>query len=203
MDTRVKSIEFIEDRHEYWFTDGQGRHRRLHGVTGAIGKLMGKSFPDTDTVKLAAMYGSDVHKEVENYFNRHDHWFNVSELSTEGARWIVAELRAFCDRLILDRATSIECEVMVSDFEGTASKVDVVVRTTEGNAYLFDIKTTSCFDRAYCSLRLSVYSKLYEACYGENVDGMFVLGTKSHRRFRIIQQESSKVDKILSMNKGE
>ena len=68
MDTRVKSIEFIEDKHEYWFTDEQGRHRRLHGVTGAIGKLMGKSFPDTDTVKLATMYGSDVHKEVENYF---------------------------------------------------------------------------------------------------------------------------------------
>ena len=40
MDTRVKSIEFIEDKHEYWFTDEQGRHRRLHGVTGAVGKLM-------------------------------------------------------------------------------------------------------------------------------------------------------------------
>lgn len=203
MDTRVKAIEFDEENHKYWFTDSNGKHRELHGVTGAIGKLMGKSFPDTDIVKIATMYGTDVHKEVENYFNRHGHWFNNSQLSTEGAKWVVEELRSFCDSLILDRATSIECEVMVSDFEGTASKVDVVVTTVGGFAYLFDIKTTSKFDRAYCSLQLSVYKKLFEACYGTRVDGMFVLGTKSKRTFLIIEQDDSKIQKILDMNKGE
>lgn len=201
MDTRVKSIEFIEDKHEYWFTDEQGQHRRLYGVTGAIGKLVGKSFPDTDTVKLATMYGSDVHKEVENYFNLHGHFFNDSPLSTEGARWVIKELKEFCNGLILDRADHIECEVMVSDFEGTASKVDIVITTVEGNAYLFDIKTTSHFDRPYCSLQLSVYKRLYEACYNRNVCAMFVLGTKMKRSFRILQQEDSKIRKILMMNR--
>lgn len=201
MDTRVKSIEFIEDKHEYWFTDEQGQHRRLYGVTGAIGKLMGKSFPDTDTVKLATMYGSDVHKEIENYFNQHDYWFNDSPLSTEGAKWVVEELKRFTDGLILDRADRIECEVMVSDFEGTASKVDIVIITVGGNAYLFDIKTTSHFDRAYCSLQLSTYKRLYEACYDRNVFAMFVLGTKMKRSFRILEQEPSKVNKILMMNR--
>ena len=201
MDTRVKAIEFDEENHKYWFTDSNGKHRELHGVTGAIGKLMGKSFPDTDVVKLATMYGTDVHKEVENYFNRHGHWFNNSQLSTEGAKWVVEELRRFCDSLILDRATSIECEVMVSDFEGTASKVDIVLRTLS-KAYLFDIKTTSKFDRAYCSLQLSVYRRLFEACYGTRVDRMFVLGTKAKRRFRIIEQTDAMVQKILDMNKA-
>ena len=201
MDTRVKAIEFDEENHKYWFTDSNGKHRELHGVTGAIGKLMGKSFPDTDVVKLATMYGTDVHKEVENYFNRHGHWFNNSQLSTEGAKWVVEELRRFCDSLILDRATSIECEVMVSDFEGTASKVDIVLRTLS-KAYLFDIKTTSKFDRAYCSLQLSVYRRLFEACYGTKVDRMFVLSTKAKRRFRIIEQTDAMVQKILDMNKA-
>ena len=200
MDTRVKAVTFNEEEHKYFYEG-----KELHGVTGAIGKLMGKSFPDTDVVKIATMYGTDVHKEVENYFNRHGHWFNNSQLSTEGAKWVVEELRSFCDSLILDRATSIECEVMVSDFEGTASKIDVVVTTVEGFAYLFDIKTTSKFDRAYCSLQLSVYKKLFEACYGGRetgrVDGMFVLGTKAKRLFRIIEQDDSKVQKILDMNK--
>ena len=92
---------------------------------------------------------------------------------------------------------------MVSDFEGTASKIDVVVRTDVGS-YIFDIKTTSRFDRTYCSLQLSVYKKLYEHNYSENVLGMYVLGTKSKRAFRIIQQEDSKVEKILNMNnRGE
>ena len=70
-----------------------------------------------------------------------------------------------------------------------------------GKAWLFDIKTTSHFDREYCSLQLSVYKKLYEENYGETVEGMFVLGTKSKRRFRILDQGESKVNKILAMNK--
>ena len=197
MDTRIKAVTFNEEEHKYFYEG-----KELHGVTGAIGKLMGKSFPDTDVVKLATMYGTDVHKEVENYFNKHDHWFNDSQLSTEGAKWVVEELRRFCDSLILDRATSIECEVMVSDFEGTASKVDIVLRTLSNKAYLFDIKTTSKFDRAYCSLQLSVYKKLFEACYGTKVDRMFVLSTKAKRQFRIIEQTDTMVQKILDMNKA-
>lgn len=202
MDARIKAVTFDEENHKYFYNG-----KELHGITGAIGNIMGKNFPDTDVVKIATMYGTDVHKEVENYFNKHDHWFNDSQLSTEGAKWVVEELRCFCDSLILDRATSVECEVMVSDFEGTASKVDVVVTTVEGFAYLFDIKTTSKFDRSYCSLQLSVYKKLFEACYGGRetgrVNSMFVLGTKAKRRFRIIEQDDSKVQKILDMNKGE
>lgn len=199
MDSRIYQVEFIEDKHEYWYTEGNVR-KRLHGVTGAIGKLMGKSFPDTDVVRLATMYGSDVHKEVENYYN------NGGKLSTEAAKWVVSELSRKADELLIDVKDSVEdikCEVMVSDLEGTASKVDVVMRTREGNAWLFDIKTTSHFDRAYCSLQLSVYKKLYEACYGGNVCGLFVLGTKSKRTFRIIEQEASKVQKVLEMNKND
>ena len=199
MDSRIYQVEFIEDKHEYWYTEGNVR-KRLHGVTGAIGKLMGKSFPDTDVVRLATMYGSDVHKEVENYYN------NNGKLSTEAAKWVVSELSRKADELPIDVKDSVEdikCEVLVADFEGTASKVDVVMRTREGKVWLFDIKTTSHFDRAYCSLQLSVYKKLYEACYGGNVCGLFVLGTKSKRTFRIIEQEASKVQKVLEMNKND
>ena len=199
MDSRIYQVEFIEDKHEYWYTEGK-IHKRLHGVTGAIGKLLGKSFPDTDVVRLATMYGSDVHKEVENYYN------NNGKLSTEAAKWVVSELSRKADELLIDIKDSVEdikCEVPVSDFEGTASKVDVVMRTREVKVWLFDIKTTSHFDRAYCSLQLSVYKKLYEACYGGNVCGLFVLGTKSKRTFRIIEQEASKVQKVLEMNKND
>ena len=197
MDTRVKAIEFDEEKHEYWYLG-----KRLNGITGVIGKMLNKTYSENSmNVQIGRLYGDTVHKEIENYFNNHDHWFNDSELSTEGAKWIINELKAFCDSLILDRADKIECEVMVSDFEGTASKIDVVVRTDVGS-YIFDVKTTSHFDRAYCSLQLSVYKKLYEQNYDEHVLGMYVLGTKSKRAFRIIQQEDSRVNKILNMNKG-
>jgi RecB family endonuclease NucS len=96
----------------------------------------------------------------------------------------------------------IECEVMVSDFEGTASKVDVVAWHDSGKATLFDIKTTSKFDRPYFSLQLSVYKRLFEENYGTEVKGLFVLGSKAKRSFRILEQESAKVRKILQMNKA-
>ena len=194
MDARIKAIEFLEDEHEYWFTDSDGKHRRLHGITRAIGEKLGKHFPDTDIVKLATIYGSDVHKEVENYYN------NDGKLSTEGAKWVVEELSRFADSLIYDRAENIQCEVMVSDFEGTASKVDVVMHTVEG-AYLFDIKTTSKFDREYCTLQLAVYKYLYEKCYDEKVLNTFVLATKSKNRFRTLDRDENTVIKLLNVNK--
>lgn len=193
MDSRIYQVEFIPDKHEYWYTEGN-IHKRLHGVTGAIGKLLGKSFPDTVLVQAATIYGSDVHKEVENYYNS-----NSKILSSDGAKWVVEYLEQFKLKHFVNK---IECEVMVSDFEGTASKIDVVVRTDVGS-YIFDVKTTSRFDRTYCSLQLSVYKKLYEHNYGENVLDMYVLGTKSKRAFRILEQEDYKVNKILAMNKGE
>lgn len=195
MDERIKTVVFNEKEHTYWYNG-----KELHGITSAIGKMMGKSFPDTDTVKLATLYGSDVHKEVENYFNQNDHYFNDRKLSTEGANWVIDELKDFCS-YVVQNPQSIECEVMVSDFIGTASKVDVVLKTRDNKAYLFDIKTTSKFDREYCSLQLSVYKRLFEACYGIEVIGMFVLGTKAKRRFRIINQSESRVQKVLDMNK--
>jgi hypothetical protein len=38
--------------------------------------------------------------------------------------------------------------------------------------------------------------------YDRNVTGLFVLGTKAKRTFRIIEQPLSKVEKILGMNKA-
>ena len=196
MDSRVKAIEFIEDKHEYWFTGSDGFRRQLHGITRAIGEKLGKHFPDTDTVKLATIYGSDVHKEVENYYNNH------GSLSTEGAKWVIEALSGFADNLTNDHVTHVECEVMVSDFEGTASKVDVVMHTNKG-AYLFDIKTTSHFDREYCSLQLAVYKYLYERCYDERVLGTYVLGTKSKRLFRTLDRDVCKIVQLLKINASD
>ena len=192
IDERIRAVIFNEEEHSYWYNG-----KALHGVTGAIGKMLGKSFPDTDTVKIATLYGHDVHSEVEHYFND-----GRKDLSSEGAKWVVDTMEHWGDKLFGDRVEEIKSEVMVSDFESTASKVDLVLRTLSGNDVLFDIKTTSTFNREYCSLQLSVYKKLYEQNYNRNVTGLFVLGTKSRRAFRIIEQPSSKVDKILGMNKA-
>ena len=193
MDNRIKAVEFIPDKHEYWYTEGNV-HKQLYGVTAPIGKLMNKSFPDTVLVQAAAIYGHDVHSESEMWIKE------GKEPSTQAGKWLIQQLKEF---QIKYNVVKYEAELLVSDFIGTASCIDIVAHLADGNSMLFDIKTTSRFDRAYCSLQLSVYKKLYEQCYEDNVIGMFVLGTKSKRAFRILEQEQTKVDKILAMNKGE
>lgn len=190
MDNKIKAVTFDEKEHKYWY-----HGKELHGVTTVIGEMMGKHFPENDRVMLATLYGKDVHKEIENYYNK-----NIP-VSSEGAKWVLEELDRFINTCKLDPIRKIECEVMVSDFIGTASKVDVVAWHESGKATLFDIKTTSKFEREYCSLQLSVYKRLFESCYDTDVHGLFVLGTKSKRTFRIIQQSDAKVMKILAMNK--
>ena len=187
MDRRIERVIFDEEKHQYFYEG-----KELHGITHAISEYMGKSFPDTDTVMIATMLGTAVHKEVENYYNSN------KEVSTESAKWVIKELSDFADTCG-DEVKAIKCEVMVSDFTGTASKVDIVMHTSNG-VYLFDIKTTSKFDRLYCSLQLSAYERLYKMCYDENVLGLFVLGTKSKRRFRILPQDKNIIDRILAKN---
>lgn len=193
MDNRIKAVEFIPDKHEYWYTEGNVR-KQLHGVTAPIGKLMNKSFPDTVLVQAATIYGHDVHSESELWIKE------GKEPSTQAGKWLIQQLKEF---QIKYNVVKYEAELLVSDFIGTASCIDIVAHLADGNSLLFDIKTTSRFDRAYCSLQLSVYKKLYEACYGRTVCGLFVLGTKSKRTFRIIEQEASKIQKILEMNKND
>ena len=189
MDARIKAVTFDEENHKYWFEG-----KELFGVTTPIGKLMGKSFPDNVTIQASVIYGHDVHKESELWIKE------GKEPSSEAGKWVVQYLK---DMKSQYNVSHFDAELLVSDFEKTASCIDIVAHLPGRKAVLFDIKTTSHFDRAYCSLQLSVYKKLYEQCYEDNIIGMFVLGTKSKRAFRILEQEQTKVDKILAMNKGE
>ena len=189
MDARIKAVTFDEENHKYWFEG-----KELFGVTTSISKLMGKSFPDNVTIQASVIYGHDVHKESELWIKE------GKEPFSEAGKWVVQYLK---DMKSQYNVSHFDAELLVSDFEKTASCIDIVAHLPGRKAVLFDIKTTSHFDRAYCSLQLSVYKRLYEACYGETVCRLFVLGTKSKRTFRIIEQEASKVQKILDMNKND
>lgn len=191
MDLRINQVEFRPVEHEYWYTEGN-KHFQLHGVTSAICKLLGKNFPDTEEVQVATIYGHDVHSESEM-------WIKEGRLpSTKAGQWLIDYLKNFKES---NNVVRYEAELKVSDFIGTASCIDIVALLPDDKAVLFDIKTTATFNREYCSLQLSVYKRLYEMNYDRNVTGLFVLGTKSQRAFRIIEQPMSKVEKILGMNK--
>ena len=187
MDTRINAVIFDEEKHKYWFEG-----KELFGVTTPICKLMGKSFPDKVTIQASVIYGHDVHKESELWIK------DGKEPSTEAGKWLIEQLQDFQKK---NNVVKYEAELLVSDFINTASCIDIVAHLPDRKAILFDIKTTSHFDRAYCSLQLSCYQRLFENVYDEKVAEMYVLATKSKRAFRILKQDPCRVQKIFDINK--
>lgn len=189
MDCRIGSVSFCAHNHTYSYNG-----KSLKGITSCVSKSLHKVYPDTPLVKTASAFGIDVHGEVERYYNEGN-----TVLSTEAGTFVVKALEDFAeDKGVFDY--SIRCEVMVSDFETTASKIDVVMETPYG-AFLFDIKTTQNFDREYCSRQLSVYQYLYVKNYERTVLGLYVIATVPKRIFHILYRGDDMAKKLLEMNR--
>lgn len=166
----------------------------LKGITRTVSEVCGKSFPETHIPLLSAFtsFGNQVHKEVERWIKE-----GISP-ETEAGKWVSGELTRIKEE---NTPSVLSSEVLVSDFEGTASQVDVVLYTGSG-AYLFDIKT-GVFDRKYCTDQLSVYKVLFQWCYKVKVLGLYVLASKSKRVFKIIPCDNERVLYLLEKNKEE
>ena len=184
----IANVQFDEVAHRYFY---EGRERK--GVTTAIAKRLGKNFPqNSTTVQLACSYGSQVHKEIERWIEE------GKEPDTENGKWLKDAIIDFQSKVGRVDTHKLGAEVRVSDFENTASNVDIVLHTLEG-VFLFDIKTGG-FARKYCTMQLNAYRLMYENSYDEKVLGLYVLNTKSRRTFTIFACDDKDILKLLEDN---
>lgn len=184
----IANVQFDEVAHRYFYEGHE-----LSGVTQAIARKLGKNFPKNSTVvQLACSYGSQVHKEIERWIEE------GREVETENGKWLKEAILDFQNKAGRVETQKLNSEVTVSDFEKTASNVDIVLHTLEG-VFLFDIKTGS-FDRKYCTMQLNAYRLMYENSYNEKVLGLFVLNTKSKRLFQIFACDDGEILKLLEEN---
>lgn len=188
----ISQVQFDKVAHRYMYFDGTTM-RELKGVTTAIAKKLGKSFPQNSiTVQLACSYGQQIHKEIERWIEE------KKEPDTDNGKWLKSEIIKFQDKIGKTECQRLEGEKLVSDFENTASNVDIVLHTPNG-VYLFDIKT-GVFDRKYCTMQLNAYRLMYENSYDEKVLGLYVLNTKSKRTFAIFACDDKDILKLLEDN---
>lgn len=188
----ISQVQFDEVAHRYMYFDGTTM-RELKGVTTAIAKKLGKNFPqNSTTVQLACSYGSQIHKEIERWIEE------GKEPDTDNGKWLKSEIIKFQNKVGKTGCQRLEGEKLVSDFETTASNVDIVLHTLEG-VFLFDIKTGG-FDRKYCTMQLNAYRLMYENSYDEKVLGLYVLNTKSKRTFTIFACDDKDILKLLEDN---
>lgn len=186
----IASVLFDEENHVYTY-----KGRKLNGITGLIGRKCGKSFPSNKdsltNLMLKQSYGSQVHKEVERYFNE------KKPITMLGSKWVLEQIDKFIASKNL-KEPSIKCEVRVSDFVNTASNVDIVISNGE-EIYIFDIKT-GAFDRTYCTMQLNAYRLMYENCYNGKIAGMYVLGFIDRRLYSIFNLSDDYVLEMLDEN---
>lgn len=179
----ISNVLFDSVAHKYFYEG-----RELNGITRAIAKRLNKTYGEQKAINLeiACSYGSQVHKEIENYIEK------GFEVTTDAGKWIVEQIDGF-------GAVAVESEKRVSDFEYSASNIDLVLYKTSG-VVLVDIKTGN-FDREYCTLQLNIYRLLYELNYERKVEGLYIFCTKTKRVFKIMMRDYSESIRILSGNK--
>ena len=179
----ISNVLFDAVEHKYFYLG-----RELNGITRAVVRRCGKVMPDNSSslLEVACSYGSQVHKEIENYINK------GLEVNTEASKWILEQIEQF-------DAVAVESEKRVSDFENSASNIDLVLYKTSGDI-LIDIKTGN-FNREYCTLQLNIYRLLYELNYSRKVESLFVFCTKTKRVYKIVKRDYAESIAILSSNK--
>lgn len=198
MSNNINNVTFNEREHTYWYEG-----RQMYGVTGAIGAMLGKKFPEgVASVDAVRSYGSQVHKEIENWI-KGGCWRVDSKDMSCGAKWVADYF------LARGRMPPLASEVRVSDFVATASNVDIVEHCPAHThavgkpaVVLYDIKTGE-FDRQYCSLQLNAYRVMYEKSYGAMVLDMRVLCVKDRRVYRIYDYDGmdSRIDLLFLHNR--
>ena len=77
----AKGVEFIEDKHEYWYNGKQ-----LSGITGIISKKLGLKMPK-EFVEEHQMEGIHVHKAVQK-------WIETGNPDSvhPGVKWLIETL---------------------------------------------------------------------------------------------------------------
>lgn len=184
----IKEVEFDEIGHRYFY-----RGHELRGITSIIGKKLNLYFPKTPAVLKKRDEGSVVHKEVQDWIEK-----GVTP-KKEASNWIVEYLENFLKELNVGRAYKFQSELLVSDFDTTASAIDVVLHVPEGS-YIFDIKT-GAFKRQYCTMQLNAYRVLFTHNYGRKILGMKVIGTKTKKEYPILETPDEETIELLKQNR--
>ena len=164
------NVFFEEVSHSYWVEGGQ----ELMGVTTLM-KKHGLS-PDYSDIpdkvlEKAAKEGTELHQEIEDYDN------GISLLQTP----LTEEYHNLC----LERGLKFVCnELLVSDEELVASKIDGVYQGSTPNSYiLVDYKSTQKVHNRALSFQLSIYRYLFEKQFpGTMVESLWVLHLDKKKR---------------------
>lgn len=154
----METIIFNEETHRY-FMGG----KELYGITGMIKKML---FPELyndvpkEVLDNAAARGTMLHKAFEAIAMQENYWVEKEYLE------LAKSFMDYSRDKLFDYV-----ELKVTDFDYFASAIDLV--DVAGN--LYDIKTTSSFNREYVQWQLSIYAYMYEKTISKPVGKLYAI----------------------------
>jgi hypothetical protein len=184
-------VEFIEDKHEYWY-----KGKQLSGITGLITKKLGLKMPQ-EFVEEHQMEGIHVHKAVQKWIETGD-----PDSVHPGVKWVVSTFwvenyHAWIASNPPDffKASS---EVLVSDFTQYASAVDLIVERGPGSGQLdiYDIKK-GVFKREYVTWQLSIYKYFLETYAKKTVRNCVCICIKDKEYYDIFPKPRERIEELL------
>jgi hypothetical protein len=181
--TFAKGVEFIEDKHEYWY-----KGRQLSGVTGLIAKKLRIKMPQ-EFVEEHQMEGIHVHRAVQKWIETGD-----PDSVHPGVKWLIETLY----RQFPVDPWGVWSEVLVSDMKQYASSVDIAIQFETGNIGLdiFDIKKGR-MNREYVSYQLGIYKYLIEKYTERHVITCTCICMKDREYYPICPKPAEQVEKLL------
>jgi hypothetical protein len=180
----AKGVEFDADKHEYWY-----RGQRLSGVTGLISKKLGLKMPQ-EFVEEHREEGIHVHRAVQKWIETGN-----PESIHPGVKWLI---ESWDEKSLPEEADalSMHSEVLVSDFKKYASAVDIIVRRTDDELMIYDIKK-GLFKREYVTWQLSIYKYFIEKYAGRKVSACVCISLRDRNYYDIFPVDDTKVEGLL------
>jgi hypothetical protein len=193
---RRTKLSFDPVEHLYRYED-----QDLPGITGRIGKRLGKVFPPCllesnttsrkiEQIGMAREFGSLIHEDVELFIK------DGKTPEHPVSAWIVSEWQ----KLFHTPEYLWASELLVSDYNTVATAIDLVaIKGRE--AHIADIKTGN-FDREYCSWQLGIGKYLLERDGDLEVVGCHVISSKDNFCYQITPKSFSRVFDLLYNSSG-
>jgi hypothetical protein len=173
-------VSFDGAAHEYRYKGSM-----LSGVTGIIGKRLGKKFDSW--VEEHQAEGVHVHRAVSRWINGED-----PESAHPGVVWLTETLAGS----FAGTPDKLYSEVLVTDFSAYASAVDIVGLYPDKALAICDIKKGK-IDREYVSWQLGVYKYLIEKHTGYRVVSCTAVSVKDREYYPVIPRKAEAVEGLL------
>lgn len=186
-------LEYIEDGHIYIY-----KGEVLPSVTEIMSVKFGDKYDRVppQVLENARQRGKEIHKAIEEYIE--------NNVENEKHKEVISDFRYILHNYSLE-VVNVETPLVVFDDNNVpvcAGRLDLIVKDSNGDLGIADIKTTSKLDIDYLEYQLNLYKMGYEKTYQQDIKFLSAIWLrKDKRKYEKIKVDLEKAKEIIDLYK--